>query len=188
MIPTLFWQLLTISSAWSQGSTVDSDNPSGPAREFSRTMTVEKHEVEVVVRDFSGLETYTCLRRPLYKDVRVVLMCFDISSYDSLDNTVEQWVHEADAYLRDVPKILVGCKKDRRDQDMESLDHAEKAQMVSPYKAGRIAHKIKALAYFETSALKRQGLDELFTYAAGFSMAKPMARKSLGFRRFLLRT
>lgn len=47
--------------------------------------------------------------------------------------------------------------------------------------------KIKALAYFETSAVERSGLSELFDYAAEAALKQSKTKVS-GLRRFLSRS
>jgi hypothetical protein len=51
----------------------------------------------------------------------------------------------------------------------------------------RLAMKIHALAYFETSAIKRQGLSELFDYAAEASLRTVPKSKTSGIRKALSR-
>ena len=57
---------------------------------FIKKTTVEDYEVELIIRDTRGLEEYARLRRLSYEDVHVVLLCFDISEPDSLDNVHEK--------------------------------------------------------------------------------------------------
>jgi ethanolamine utilization protein EutP (predicted NTPase) len=55
---------------------------------------------------------------------------------------------------------------------------------IDPTQAKRIAQEIGAVAYFETSALRRKGVDELFSYVAEYAVMKPIAKKGLSLRRF----
>ncbi|KAH7135376.1 P-loop containing nucleoside triphosphate hydrolase protein [Dendryphion nanum] len=85
---------------------------------FIKTVYIEGVEVELVAWDNSGLDdrNYEMLRRLSYKDVHVIFICFDIGDEDAaVDNVQHMWNPEAAEYLRDVPKILVGCKSDLRD-------------------------------------------------------------------------
>ena len=53
--------------------------------------------------------------RPLsYPDTHVLLLCFSISSPDSLENIPERWVQEIKHFCPNVPVLLVGLKKDLR--------------------------------------------------------------------------
>ena len=51
-----------------------------------------------------------------------------------------------------------------------------------------MAHKVQALAYFETSANERKGLNELFEYAAEAALKTAPKKKIGGLRRFLFRS
>ena len=56
-----------------------------------KTTTVAGHDIELEVGDFTGNESYHELRKGYYGiDVRVVLMCIDLSNYDTLENVEEQ--------------------------------------------------------------------------------------------------
>jgi hypothetical protein len=50
--------------------------------------------------------------------------------------------------------------------------------------AMRLAKRIGAVAYFETSVLQRKGLDELFSYVAECTIIQPVAKKGISFRGF----
>lgn len=51
-----------------------------------------------------------------------------------------------------------------------------------------MASRIGALAYFETSALQKQGLHEVFDYVAEAALKKSPRQKVSGIRRFLSRS
>ena len=53
--------------------------------------------------------------------------------------------------------------------------------------ADRLAIKIQALAYFETSAIKKQGLAELFDYVAEAALRTVPKSKTSGIRKALSR-
>ena len=61
--------------------------------------------------------------RPLsYPDTNVLLLCFSISSPDSLENIPERWVQEIKHFCPNVPVLLVGLKKDlRNDPEVRML-------------------------------------------------------------------
>lgn len=90
----------------------------------------------------------------------VILLCFDISSVESFENVECRWNHEANLYPGNVSKILVGCKKDLR---------AGAARSVWTRDAYKMTAKINAKAYFETSAVTKEGLEALFSHAAQIS-------------------
>uniref|UniRef100_A0A914S5B8 Uncharacterized protein n=1 Tax=Parascaris equorum TaxID=6256 RepID=A0A914S5B8_PAREQ len=71
-------------------------------------------EVELALWDTAGQEDYDRLRPLSYPDTDVILMCFSIDSPDSLENIPEKWTPEVRHFCPNVPIILVGNKKDLR--------------------------------------------------------------------------
>ncbi|KAH7074444.1 P-loop containing nucleoside triphosphate hydrolase protein [Paraphoma chrysanthemicola] len=154
---------------------------------FKKEVTAHSHHLELEICDFNGDESWERLRRQSYTDVRLVLMCFDISNYDSLENVEEKWVHEANGFLHDIPKILVGCKRDLRSTNMEVSKGHSTQRLVGLDHAGRVAQRIGALAYFETSATAPEGLEQLSRYVAKALIPKPVTNKGLGLLKFWAR-
>lgn len=72
-------------------------------------------QVELVVFDTAGQDDYDRLRPLSYNDVDVALICFSLAEPDSLANVVDRWSPEVKHFCGNVPIILVGNKKDLRD-------------------------------------------------------------------------
>lgn len=89
--------------------------------------------------------------------IPMVVLCFDISSVESLENVERRWNHEPDLHPSNVPNVLVGCKKDPR---------VGAARSVWTRDAYKITVKINAKAYSETSAVTKEGVETLFIHAA----------------------
>jgi Ras homolog gene family, member A len=99
--------------------------------------------------DTAGLEDYDRLRPLSYPDAHVVLFCFAIDSPDSLDNIWEkvfeylnpyfnlfgfqidakQWRPEVNHFLPGVPKLLIGCKKELRD-DPKTIEELKRTEQT----------------------------------------------------------
>ncbi|KAH7379503.1 P-loop containing nucleoside triphosphate hydrolase protein [Pyrenochaeta sp. MPI-SDFR-AT-0127] len=177
-----------LASTWSEDKTPEPD--ASILNNFIKKTVIEGHQMELVIWDTTGSDTsgHERMRRLSYDDVHVVLICFDIAYPDSFENIEHLWNIEADNFLHDVPKILVGCKKDLRN-DKATLNGMRQQQImpVSPYAADKLAVKIQALAYFETSAVDRSGLNELFDYVAEAALKQSKTKVS-GLRRFLSRS
>ena len=71
-------------------------------------------KVELALWDTAGQEDYDRLRPLSYPDTDVILMCFSVDSPDSLENIPEKWTPEVKHFCPNVPIILVGNKKDLR--------------------------------------------------------------------------
>ncbi|KAK4518944.1 uncharacterized protein ATC70_009171 [Mucor velutinosus] len=123
--------------------------------------------VQLALWDTAGQEDYDRLRPLSYVGTHVILLCFAIDSPDSLDNVQEKWITELYTYIPNVPIILVGCKKDLRDDEKTVEELHQIGQKPVSYKEGQAAAEaIKAEKYMECSAKLDQGVQEIFILAA----------------------
>lgn len=81
---------LTARSAWS-GRTLERSTSIWDTAAFVKNVTVNgwSREFELNVHDFPGEQTLSRTRRGLYLNVRVLLICFDVSNIESLENVQE---------------------------------------------------------------------------------------------------
>lgn len=84
-------------------------------------VVVDGKRVELALWDTAGQEDYDRLRPLSYPDSHVILICFAVDSPDSLDNVQEKWISEVLHFCSGLPIILVGCKKDLRN-DPKTVD------------------------------------------------------------------
>lgn len=70
--------------------------------------------MELSLWDTAGQEDYDRLRPIAYPETDVILLCFSIDSPDSLHNVPQKWAPEVRHYCPTVPIILVGNKKELR--------------------------------------------------------------------------
>jgi len=116
--------------------------------------------------DTAGQEDYDRLRPLSYPDTDVILMCFSIDSPDSLENIPEKWNPEVKHFCPNVPIILVGNKKDLRNDPATMRELAKmKQEPVKPEEGRAMAEKINAFAYLECSAKSKEGVREVFETA-----------------------
>ncbi|KAG7246899.1 hypothetical protein CRUP_033607, partial [Coryphaenoides rupestris] len=73
-------------------------------------------------------QDYDRLRPLSYPDTDVILMCFSIDSPDSLENIPEKWTPEVKHFCPNVPIILVGNKKDLRNDEHTRRELAKMKQ------------------------------------------------------------
>jgi len=123
-------------------------------------------QVELALWDTAGQEDYDRLRPLSYPDTDVILMCFSIDSPDSLENIPEKWNPEVKHFCPNVPIILVGNKKDLRNDPATMRELAKmKQEPVKPEEGRAMAEKISAFAYLECSAKSKEGVREVFETA-----------------------
>merc|ERR1712018_480317 len=106
------------------------------------------------------------LRALSYSRSDVILMCFSIDSPDSLKDIPEKWTPEVKHFCPSVPIILVGNKKDLRN-DPDTIKELGKMRQepVKPEEGRAMAEKIDAFAYLECSAKSKEGVREVFETA-----------------------
>lgn len=139
---------------------------------------VNGKQVELSLWDTAGQEDYDRLRPLSYPDTDVVVVCFSIDSPDSLDNISEKWAPEVKHYCPRVPIILVGNKKDLRN-DPDTIENLAKMKQepIKTEEGRAVAEIIHAFAYLECSAKLREGVKEVFQTAT--KAALQMKRKKL---------
>ncbi|XP_075430188.1 transforming protein RhoA-like [Ascaphus truei] len=118
---------------------------------------VDGKRVELILWDPPGQGDYDRLRTLSYPDTNVILMCFSIDNPDSLGNILEKWIPEVKRFHPNVPIILVGNKKDLRNDEQDP---------VKPEEGRDMANRIGAFGYMECSAKMKDGVREVFEMAA----------------------
>nr|BAA75688.1 Rho1 GTPase [Hemicentrotus pulcherrimus] len=127
---------------------------------------VDGKQVELALWDTAGQEDYDRLRPLSYPDTDVILMCFSIDNPDSLETIPEKWTPEVKHFCPNVPVILVGNKKDLRNDDATKRELSKMKQEPVKYNdAQTMSDKINAYKYLECSAKSNDGVREVFETA-----------------------
>jgi len=132
---------------------------------------VDGKRVELALWDTAGQEDYDRLRPLSYPDSHVILICFAIDSPDSLDNVQEKWISEVLHFCQNLPILLVGCKKDLRN-DSRTLQELSKTSQkpVSEAEGQAVAKIVRAEKYLECSAKTNEGVREVFEHATRLAL------------------
>ena len=131
--------------------------------------------------DTAGQEDYDRLRPLSYPDTDVILMCFSIDSPDSLENIPEKWTPEVKHFCPNVPIILVGNKKDLRNDENTKRELAKMKQETVKTEEGRaMADKIHAFGYLECSARTKEGVRDVFETATRAALQVKKKGRKMG--------
>nr|CAB3265569.1 RhoA protein [Phallusia mammillata] len=142
---------------------------------------VDAKQVELALWDTAGQEDYDRLRPLSYPDTDVILMCFSIDSPDSLENIPEKWTPEVRHFCPNVPIILVGNKKDLRNDNSTIRELSKMKQSpVSADEGAAMAEKIGAYGYVECSARTKEGVRNVFEIATKAALQTKKAKKKSG--------
>ena len=107
--------------------------------------------------DPSGGEDFERLRPLEYPQTDVFILCFSVENRMRRDfkNLVSYWFKELNHFCPNVPIILVATKTDLREDE-------NRTNTITTEEGRKMAEKVRAMYYMETSSLQQHGLTELF--------------------------
>eukprot|EP00727_Mastigamoeba_balamuthi_P008327 m51a1_g4116 putative ras-related c3 botulinum toxin substrate 1 (rho small gtp binding protein rac1) (551) ;mRNA; r:143779-146302 len=128
--------------------------------------------------DTAGQEEYDRLRPLSYPQTDCFLLCYSIVSPPSLENCRQKWHPEISHHCPDARVILVGLKKDLRN-DPETLQRLaeKKLHPVTAEEAQKLAKELGASKHLECSARTQEGLQVLFHEAIRACITPSQSRK-----------
>ena len=124
-----------------------------------------KKEIKLILWDTAGQERYHSAAFQAIKSVHAIALVFDVTKRKSFEN-VDTWLGEIKENFNDPCLILLGNKTDLEKEKWE-INKEEIEQFA----------KKNNLAYFETSAKTRKGIDESFSHVANVAFEKIEAEK-----------
>ncbi|NP_001076273.1 ras homolog family member Ga isoform X1 [Danio rerio] len=148
---------------------------------YSAQVLVDSKTVSLNLWDTAGQEEYDRLRTLSYPQTNIFIICFSVTSPPSFENVKLKWHPEVFEHCPNVPILLVGTKKDLRDDPEELKKLKEKGlSVVSQQQGTALARQIHARKYMECSALSQDGVKEVFTEAARIFLhpKQPSSKKS----------
>ena len=133
---------------------------------YAANVVVDGTVVQLNLWDTAGQEDYDRLRPLSYPQTDVFLLCFSLISPTSYENVKGKWYPEVTHYCPETPIILVGTKKDLRDDSRIVKELREKGQAPITYPQGlKLGKEVGAVKYMECSALTQRGLKGVFDEA-----------------------
>ena len=142
---------------------------------------VDGKNVQLALWDTAGQEDYERLRPLAYAKAHVILIGFSVDTPDSLENVRHKWSEEARERCPGVPIILVGMKKDLRDDPVHIEEMRKKSlKFTSPKQGMDMREEIGAKKYLECSSLTGDGVDDVFEAATRAALTTFEKRQGAG--------
>jgi len=140
---------------------------------YVNDIEIDGEKIELAIWDTAGQEEYDRLRPLSYPNAHIVLICYSADSKASLQNVASKWAPEVGHFCPHLPIMLIGCKIDLRETEEEPEDDGldvvrrekVKKEWVTYEDGEKIAKEINAKKHLECSALKNQGVREVFEAA-----------------------
>ena len=133
---------------------------------YSASVQVDGKPISLGLWDTAGQEDYERLRPLAYSQAHVILIGFSMDTPDSLENVKHKWADEATERCPGVPIILVGLKKDLRDDPLAQEEMRKKSlRFTTPKQGSDMKEMIGARKYLECSSLTGDGVDDVFEAA-----------------------
>nr|XP_020832200.1 rho-related GTP-binding protein RhoG-like isoform X1 [Phascolarctos cinereus] len=145
---------------------------------YSAQMSVDGRTVSLNLWDTAGQEEYDRLRTLSYPQTNVFVICFSIGSPSSYANVRHKWHPEVSHHCPNVPILLVGTKKDLRN-DLATLKRLKELSLTptTPQQGTSLAKQVGAVKYLECSALMQDGVGEVFAEAVR-AVLYPVTKKN----------
>jgi len=134
---------------------------------YNVVVNVDNQPILFQLCDTAGQDDFDSLRPLCYPSTDVYVVCFSVVSPASFASVASRWLPEIRRHSSDsTPIILVGTQADLRSDVKVLIDLARYgAKPVSELDAQRLANRVGARTYVESSALTQRNLKEVFDEA-----------------------
>nr|CDS16079.1 rho GTP binding protein RhoG [Echinococcus granulosus] len=124
---------------------------------YTVPIEIEGTKYQLSLMDTAGQEGYENLRRHVYPNTSVFILCFSVGLRSSFCNVTDKWVKDIREVCPTTPILLVGCQTDiRANSGMNATLY---------YEGKKLAKEIGAVKYMECSAFTNDGVHDVFSNA-----------------------
>lgn len=112
--------------------------------------------------DTAGQEDWDTLRKTVYPDTDVIILCFSVAKRESFENITSKWIPELNKLIPSAQIVLVGTQIDLR-ANLNS--HPNDMTITTPItwcEGEELKQRIKAYKYIECSARTQTNVTEVF--------------------------
>jgi small GTP-binding protein len=98
----------------------------------AKELTVDGEKATIQVWDFAGQERFRTMLPSFCLGARGALVCYDLTDYQTFENA-QSWLEMIRNAVQDIPIVLVGCKYDLDDHEVEieiAEDYASKSGCI----------------------------------------------------------
>jgi small GTP-binding protein len=127
-------------------------------------VVIEGFRIDLAIWDTAGQERFQKIRKEYYKNSNAVIFVYDLTRPETYHHIEERWKPEVDSVILGYTPVLVGTKADLVEQ-----------RVVTTRSGEDLANLIGA-AYYETSALTGQNVEDAFNNLAKFLLAKMLTK------------
>ncbi|XP_074537841.1 rho-related GTP-binding protein Rho6-like [Halichoeres trimaculatus] len=141
---------------------------------YTACLELEDQRVELSLWDTSGSPYYDNVRPLCYSDSDAVLLCFDISRPDIVDDALKKWKAEIQDFCPSTRILLIGCKTDLRTDVCTRMELSNQKQTPISHEQGlSLAKHLGAEMYLECSAFtSEKSIHSVFRTAAVACVSK----------------
>ncbi|KAL1525542.1 hypothetical protein AB1Y20_020397 [Prymnesium parvum] len=132
---------------------------------YSCSVLVNGEPITLTLWDTAGQEDFDRLRPLSYSNTDVFIVCFSLVNPISLMNVRQKWIPELRFYCPTAEIVLVGCKSDLADDPLTLRRLHDNGKLSVDEAAARQLACEHGASFVRCSALKRQGLKEVFDTA-----------------------
>lgn len=135
----------------------------------SKSIKVDKQEIELQIWDTAGQERFFSITKSYYRGSDGIFLTFDLTSEDSF-KALPKWIAEVKEKLEEkVPIFLLGNKKDLLDDsEIETLSTTKSIKSIS---------KELQVPWYATSAKSGENIEEIFTDMARIILKNKQPQK-----------